>query len=222
MGFRAETKIMKKKTFLFSLLFIVMMMLSACGGSSASSGDPFEGQWNGTLDLTKQFEDGIIANYPDLEAYVDFEELVFVMDVVFEEGMMSMSVEEDSVTHFMTNFEEGMQKIGRESLEDWLTTQDLTLEEVVAESGTDEETYLASIFEQMGIDKMTTSMKEITNASLEGLSKIEGPYTFDETQLKLHHDEDNTFEGIGYEFKGKDLILTIKGDGFSLRVECEK
>lgn len=211
---------MKKKTFLLSLILVLTMMISACGGSSGS-GDPFEGQWQGTLDLTKQFEDGIKANYPDLEAYVDFEELVFVMDVVFEDGMMSMSVEEDSINSFMTNFETGMHKIGKESLEDWLTTQDMTLEEVVAESGTDEETYLASVFTQMGIDEMTASMKEVTNASLEGLSKITGPYTFDEEEVKLHH-EDNTFEGIGYSFEGKELILTIEGDGFSLRIECEK
>ena len=211
---------MKKKSFLLSLVLMVMMILSACGGNSGN-GDPFEGQWKGTLDLTKQFEDGIIVNYPELEEYVDFEELVFMMDVVFEDGMMSLSVQEDSVENFMSHFETGMEKIGRDSLEDWLITQDLTLEEVVAESGTDEESYLASIFEQMGINQMTTSMKEVTNASLEGLSKIEGPYTFDETQIKLHH-EDNTFEGIGYEFEGKDLILTIKGDGFSLRIVCEK
>lgn len=212
---------MKKKPFLLSLLLVVMLILSACGGSSGNGGDPFVGQWDGTLDLTKQFEDGIIANYPDLEAYVDFEELVFVMDVTFEDGMMSLSLQEDSVESFMANFEAGMQKIGRESLEDWLITQDMTLEEVVAESGTNEEVYLTSVFEQMGIDKMTASMKEVTNASLEGLSKIKGPYTFDETQLKLHH-EDNTFEGIGYRFEGKNLILTIKGEGFSLRIECEK
>lgn len=215
---------MKKRTILLSaVLVLAMLCCSACGSSSSklTNGNPFEGQWIGKLDLTKQFEDGVKSNYKDLADYVDFENLIFVMNVTFDDGNMSMEVEQESIDTFMLNFEVGMQKLGKDSLEAYLTTQDMTLEEVVAESGQTEEEYMDSIFEQMGINKMTASMKEVINSSLDGLSKLKGAYTFDEEYVKLHY-EDNTFEPIAYAFEGDELILTIKGDGFSLHIVCEK
>ena len=79
---------MKKRCVLLSILLVLSMMLGAC-----ESGNPFEGKWRGKLDVTKQFEDGIKANIPELAQYVDFEDLVFEIDVVFEDGVMSMVVD---------------------------------------------------------------------------------------------------------------------------------
>ena len=59
---------MKKRNILFALLLAMAMLLTACGGQKT-----VEGKWVGSMDLTKQFEDGIKAAYPDLAEYVDFE-----------------------------------------------------------------------------------------------------------------------------------------------------
>ena len=81
---------MKKRCFLLSILLVISMMLGACG-----SGNPFEGKWTGKLDVTKQFEDGIKAYYPELEEYVDFEDLTFVIDVTFDDGMIKCTFRAD-------------------------------------------------------------------------------------------------------------------------------
>ena len=211
---------MKKRTLLFSVVLTVVLMLTACG-KSPQSNSPFEGKWLGTLDVTKQFEDGIAENYPELKEFIDFEELVFLIDVTFKDGEMSMVVQQDSIDTFTANFETAMQNFGRNALEEWLETQDLTLEEVIAESGVDEESYFADRFKQMGITDMTESMNQIVNTSLDGLSKVKGAYTFDEENIHLAF-EDNTFEEMKYELNGDTLLITVVGDGFSLHIECEK
>ena len=211
---------MKRRIVLLSTMVVLALTFAACG-SNSGKGDPFKGAWHGTLDLTKQFNDGVIEYYPELKDHVEFEELVFALDITFEDGNMSMEVGADSVNTFMENFETGMEKIGKGALEDWLVTQDMTLEEVVAESGMDEDAYLADRYEQMGIVEMTQSMRRITNDSLVGLEKLVGPYTYDNKNLKLHF-EDNSYETIAYEFDGDTLVLKIKGDGFTLRIDCEQ
>ncbi len=208
---------MKKRNILLSLLFMLTMIISACGGDATS----FEGQWKGTLDVTQQFEDGIKVNYPELEEYVDLESLVFVIDVTFDNGEMSMSVDQGSIDAFMANFESGMQKLGTDMLLAFLETQDMTLEEVVAESGMDEDAYLESKFKEMKIDQMAEAMQEVTNASMEMLSKIKVSYTFDEEFITLHY-EDNTYEEIQYVLDGDELTLTVSAESFSLKIECEK
>ena len=89
---------MKRKSILLSILLLITFVLGACG-----SGDPFEGKWRGKLDVTKQFEDGIIAHYPDLEEYVDFEDLTFMIEITFKDGIMSMAVDQGSVENFNNN-----------------------------------------------------------------------------------------------------------------------
>lgn len=207
---------MKKRSILLSILLIMTTIFSACG-----SGNTFEGKWVGKLDVTKQFEDGIKANYADLEQFVDFEDLVFVLDVEFSENDMKMSVRQDSIDAFNTNFEAGMEKMGRDALTAYLATLDITLEEVVAESGMTEGEYLEHIFRQMNIDKMAESMSSITEKTLKGLSAVRGSYTFNDDDIHLRY-TDGAYESIGYEFEGKDLVLTIRGDGYSLRIVCEK
>lgn len=211
---------MKKRIVLLSSMLVLVLALAACS-SNSGKGDPFKGAWHGTLDLTKQFNDGVIENYPELEQHVDFENLVFELDIVFADGNMSMTVAEESIDAFMENFETGMEKIGKGAFEDWLLTQDMTLEEVVAESGMDEESYLSAKYDEMGISAMASAMEEVTNESLDGLGKLSGPYTYDNDSVKLHF-EDNSYESIQYEFEGDQLVLIIKGDGFSLRIICEQ
>lgn len=207
---------MKKRSILLGSLLIMATILSACG-----SGNTFEGKWVGKLDVTKQFEDGIKANYTDLAEYVDFEDLVFVLDVEFSEHDMMMSVQQESIDAFTDKFEAGMENMGREALVAYLDSMEMTMEEVVAESGMTEGQYLEHIFRQMNIEKMAESMQSVTEKSLKGLSAVRGSYTFDDNDIHLRY-TDGAYESIGYEFEGKNLILTIKGDGYSLRIVCEK
>lgn len=207
---------MKKRSVLLSILLVLTVMFTACG-----SGNPFVGTWRGTLDVTKQFEDGIKTNYPELADYVEFEDLVFVLEIQFSEDNIKMTVDNDSIKDFSTKFEAGMEKMGKEALLAYLASVDMTLEETVAESGMTEDEYLEHIYRKMNIHEMSESMNSVTTKSLAELSSVRGSYTFNDDDIKLRYD-DASFETIGYEFEGDSLILTIRGDGYSLRVECEQ
>ena len=211
---------MKKRCLLLSILLAFSMLLGAC-----RSGDPFEGTWTGKLDVTKQFEDGIKEHYPDLVDYVDFEDLVFEIEVKFNDGMISMKVDEDSVKNFTDNFAEGMLYVEEGSLMALLDAAGITLEEAVAESGMTEEEYMEnrmSIPEvREVIEKMTTNMLSVTEAALKGFNEVNGPYTFDEETIHIRYTEE-TYESVAYAFEDENLVLTFKGENFSLRIECEK
>ena len=207
---------MKKRNILFALLLAMAMFLTACGGQKT-----VEGKWVGYMDLTKQFEDGIKAAYPDLAEYVDFEDLVIKLDVSFVDGQMTMAVQQDSVDSFNAKFAEGMYNIAIGYWEAGLALIDMDLEEAISESGMTEEQYHKRIYKETGIDKMITSMTEVTNQTLEKLSSMNGMYTTPvDNELRLYYTED-TYESMEYGFKGKKLNITIKGDSFSLLIQCE-
>lgn len=209
---------MKKRSILFALLMAIVMLITACG----SGNQALDGKWTGTLDVTKQFEDGIKAAYPDLEKYVDFEDLTFVLDIAFVDGVMSMEVQQESIDAFNEKFAAGMEGMAEGYWEAGLAQYDMTMEEDMYESGYDEEGYLQHIYTSTGIDKMITSMTDVTNKTLDRLSKMEGTYTTPvDNELRLYHTE-NEYESMEYSFSGKVLNIIIKGDNFSLKIECKK
>lgn len=207
---------MKKRNILLSLLLVLTMMFTACG-----SGDPFEGKWIGTLDVTKQFNDGIIEHFPGLAEYAAFEDLVFVIDIEFADGMMTMSVDQDSIDAFNENFEAGMEILARGAVIVEAESTGLTLEEAVLESGLSEEEYIEARLAEMEMEKMKEAMQNVTNESVAAISSINGPYTYNTDDVNLRY-EDDYYEAIEYEFEGNQLILTFRGESYSLRVECEK
>ncbi len=208
---------MKKRSILVAVLLVMCMLLTACGNKS----EKLQGNWVGSLDVTKQFEDGIKAAYPDLADYVDFEGLVFVLDIALVDGQMSMSIQQESVDKFNTNFSAGMKTIAEGYWAAELAKYDITIEEDRYESSMTEEAYLNKIYKNTGIDKMIKSMVEVTNTTLERLSNMKGTYTVLGRELRLWYTEDN-YEAMGYSFEGKVLNIVVKGDGFSLLIKCEK
>lgn len=211
---------MKKTKMIFALFLAIMMMLTACGNQNQS----LDGKWVGYLDVTKQFEDGVKKANPKLEKFVDFEDLVFVLDISFVDGQMSMSVRQESIDAFNKNFAEGMKELAEEYWEAGLAQYDMTIEEERYESGLSEEDYLNQIYQSTGIDQMITSMTDVTNKTLDKLSNMKGLYTTPvNNELRLYYTEDNQeYESMQYKFKGKKLNITIKGEGFSLLIECER
>lgn len=211
---------MKKRCLLLSILLVFSTLLGACG-----SGDPFKGTWKGTLDVTKQFEDGIVEHYPDLAEYVDFEDLTFVINITFSDGMMTMSVDQDSVENFNNNFAAGMIGVEEGSLMAYLNEAGLTLEEAVAESGMTEEEYIEYMLSSEEVteimDPMKENMMEVTEAALIGFESVNGPYTFNEETVNIHYNDDQ-YEAVEYSFEGDNLILVFRGENYSLRVECTK
>lgn len=208
---------MKKRNILFAVLMAMVMLTTACGGNKI-----VDGKWIGTLDVTKQFEDGIKAAYPDLAEYVDFEDLVFMLDIAFVEGEMSMSVQQESIDAFNANFAKGMKALAEGYWSAGLAQYGMTMEEEMYESGMDEEGYLQYIYTTTGIDKMITAMSGVTNETLDKFSNMKGIYTTPvDNELRLYYDE-NQYESMDYSFKGKVLNIVIKGEGFSLRIECKK
>ena len=209
---------MKKRNILFALLLAMAMLVTACG----SSNQTVEGKWIGSMDLTKQFEDGVKVAYPDLAEYVDFEGLIFKLDIAFVDSQMTMNVQQDSIDAFNEKFAEGMHGIAVGYWEAGLAQIDVTLEEAIAESGMTEEAYLNRIYKETGIDKMIESMTDVTDKTLEKLSGMNGTYTTPvEKELRLYYTEDE-YESMEYGFKGKTLNITIKGDSFSLLIQCER
>lgn len=209
---------MKKRNILFALLVVMAILVTACGSSKQS----VEGKWVGTLDLTKQFEDGIKAANPSLAEFVDFDDLVFKMNLSFVDGQMEIEVQQDSMELFTENFTNGMQAIAVGYWEAGLAQIDLTLEEAIYESGMTEEAYMERIYSETGIDKMIESMSSVTTGTLDKISKMKGTYTTPVTnELRLYYTEDE-YESMEYGFKGKTLNLTIKGDNFKLLIQCEK
>lgn len=211
---------MKKRCLLLSILLVFSTLLGACG-----SGDPFKGTWKGTLDVTKQFEDGIVEHYPDLAEYVDFEDLTFVINITFSDGMMTMSVDQDSVENFNNNFAAGMIGVEEGSLMAYLNEAGLTLEEAVAESGMTEEEYIEYMLSSEEVTEIMNPMKEnmmeVTEAALIGFESVNGPYTFNEETVNIHYNDDQ-YEAVEYSFEGDNLILVFRGENYSLRVECTK
>lgn len=211
---------MKKRCLLLSILLVFSTLLGACG-----SGDPFKGTWKGTLDVTKQFEDGIVEHYPDLAEYVDFEDLTFVINITFSDGMMTMSVDQDSVENFNNNFAAGMIGVEEGSLMAYLNEAGLTLEEAVAESGMTEEEYIEYMLSSEEVTEIMNPMKEnmmeVTEAALTGFESVNGPYTFNEETVNIHYNDDQ-YEAVEYSFEGDNLILVFRGENYSLRVECTK
>lgn len=208
---------MKKRNILFAILLAMAMLLTACGNSSQK----LEGNWVGKLDVTKQFEDGIKEAYPDLAKHVDFEDLVFVLDISFVEGHMEMAVQQDSIDKFNVNFSAGMKALAEGYWTAELAKYDMTMEEDIYESGLTEEEYLNRIYTTTGIDKMIVAMVDVTNTTLDRLSQMEGTYTTLGKELRLWYTEDN-YEAMGYSFEGKNLNIVIKGDSFSLLIKCEE
>lgn len=193
------------------------MLVTACGGSLKS----VEGKWVGTMDLTKQFEDGVKTAYPDLADYVDFDGLEFKLDMSFVDGQMTMVVQQDSIESFNENFANGVKDMAVGYWEAGLAQIGMDLEEAISESGMTEEQYLNRIYSETSIDKMLKSMTDVTNKTLEKLSEMKGTYTTVADELRLYYTED-TYESMKYGFKGKTLNITIKGDSFSLLIQCEK
>lgn len=208
---------MKKRNVLFALLLVMAMLVTACGGSLKS----VEGKWVGTMDLTKQFEDGVKTAYPDLADYVDFDGLEFKLDMSFVDGQMTMVVQQDSIESFNENFANGVKDMAVGYWEAGLAQIGMDLEEAISESGMTEEQYLNRIYSETSIDKMLKSMTDVTNKTLEKLSEMKGTYTTVADELRLYYTED-TYESMKYGFKGKTLNITIKGDSFSLLIQCEK
>ncbi len=206
---------MKKRNLLVTLLLVLSLFVTACG-----NGNPFVGKWTGKLDVTKQFTDGIVANYPELAEYVAFDELSFIINIEFTNDEMTMSVEQSSIDTFNANFTAGMESMGKAVLMKQLEEMDMTLEEAVAESGMDEEAYIESQLEAMQIYAMSDSMNEVTNEALKGLSKVEGSYTFDEKNITLFY-ADGSREDFGYVFEGDGLLISIAGQGYTLKIDCE-
>jgi hypothetical protein len=216
---------MKKRSILFSILLVLTLVIGACG----SGNDPFKGTWRGKLDVTKQFEDGIKERYPDLEEYVDFEDLVFELDVTFEDGVMWMHVVKASEERFDKNFADGMLAIEKGSLVEILEAKEILIEEEIAELGMTEEEYVAMMLNSEEVtsimNPMKENMKSITDAALAGFEAVNGTYTFNEEHLHIRYSDDK-YEEIAYDFEGDNLVLTfdgeIQGQKYSLRIVCEK
>jgi hypothetical protein len=115
-----------------------------------------------------------------------------------------------------------MQSIAEGYWEAGLAEMDMTLEEAISESGMTAEAYTKRIYTETGIDKMIESMSGVTKETLEILSKMKGTYTTPVAdELRLYYTEDE-FESMKYDFKGKQLNITIKGDSFTLLIQCER
>lgn len=221
---------MKKRNVLLAVLLAFSMFMTACGAS-----DPFAGKWRGTCDLTDYIEDMMVAEDPSYADYMNFEDLSFVIEFTFEDGEISMEVDQDSVDQFVKNVEDGMYDMMDALMEAELlklVPDAETLDDAAAQLGYENgEVLLESLAQMSGYDTYDAFISATVESadmagSLEPLYEelnLSGTYEYDEEDgiLTVTY-EDESEEEMEYEFDGDELVIRISDGEATFDVKCEK
>lgn len=221
---------MKKRNVLLAVLLAFSMFMTACGAS-----DPFAGKWKGTCDLTDYIMDMMVAEDPEYADYMSFEDLTFVIEFTFEDGEITMEVDEDSVDQFVKNVEDDMYDMmgavmeaellklvpGAEDLDDAATQLGYDNGEVLLESLAQMSGYES--YEALLLDTIESADMAGTLEPLYEELNLSGTYEYDEEEgiLTITY-EDESEEEMEYEFNGDELMIHISDGETTFDIECEK
>lgn len=229
---------MKKRSILLSILLVVSMFITACGAA-----DPFEGKWSGNCDLTDYIMDELLVEYEEYAEYFEFDDLTIGFDFEFEEGNVTMSVNEESMDTFIANLEDGVYNMmdkmivnemivmyqgmlpdeNIQTLDDVAALTDgmyangqAILDDVASESGyATYEEFLTAAIEEIDAEGMMDSLIEDFD--------ISGTYEYDEEEGVLtFYYEDDTYEEMQYKFTDDTLMIRLSDGEAEFDVECEK
>lgn len=227
---------MKKRNLLVALLLVFTMLLSACGAS-----DPFVGKWKGNCDLTDYIMDMMEEEYADYMEYIHFENLAFDIDFTFEDGNVTMKVDEASVDAFVANVEVGIRDMMYDMIVDGLMQNYKmmfdgveTLDDVAALSN-GEYADGQAILDSIAMVYSYATFDEYMDATVEAMNmggmlepmcealNLSGTYEYDEEAgvLTLYY-EDDTYEEMQYKFTDDTLMIRVSDGTVDFDIECEK
>lgn len=202
---------MKKHNLALVLLMAVVMLFTGC--AKEEEVNPFLGKWTGTLDMTQQVVEAMVAEDADLEKYVKFENLTFTFVFEFAEDEMKMKIEEASKQQFNSNMETGVANMVDAMVADVASENGITIEEVYAGMGVTRDEYVQYTIENMDLDVWVNEMSEALELS--------GSYEYDEENIVILY-EDNTYEEVKYVLGIEDLTITFTNGTDTITIPCTK
>ena len=202
---------MKKRNLFIALIMAMVFLFTACGTGNA--GDSLVGKWTGTVDLTDQIVQNMVAENASIEKYAKFENLQFAFIFEFTQDELSMHLDENSTKQFLTNVQTGVANTVDAMVAGVAAENEVTEEDVYAGMGVTRDAYIQSVVEAMQLETMVKSIAE--SLMLSGKYEADG-----ETILVLY--EDNTYEEMKYKLGIEDLTITVSDGTNEYQISCTK
>ncbi len=159
------------------------------------------GKWEAKLDVTELIGDAFIEGMEDGGEYFDFDKMYFYVEMDFtKDGDVTVSASmDDAIDTFVEGIVEGFPA--------YAEANDLTMEEIYEEMGTDEDGFAEAFVDMMGLGEMT--MEE------ESVYEIDGnEIVVDGDGLAVEFKDVNTFVVSGEDFEmgfGEDIEFERSG-----------
>lgn len=200
------------------LTFSMLFTMTGCG----SEEDKLTGTWKGNIDYTDVMNELFpMAIGEELASYFVFEDLEMSLIFEFDDGIMTMSVDEDSADDLVNNIMDacvdGVEKLYQDIIDSY--GYDMTVDELLESQGTS----MDELVEQMNTDDM---VEEITSMA------VKCKYEVKEGKILLSEDEDSEVSEDNYmkytvsddELKITDISGTDEIDALKelLPLELEK
>ena len=199
---------MKKRNVFIALVMTMVFLLSACG-----SGNSLVGKWTGSLDLTNQIVQNMVASNAATEKYAKFENLKFTFVFEFTETEASVRIDEASTQQFIDNIKKGVADTVDAMVAGVAADNNRTVEEVYSGMGVTRDAYVQSVIEAMELETMVQTMV----ASME----LKGKYEADGEAILILYD-DNTYEEMKYNLGMEDLTITVSDGTNDYQIHCTK
>ena len=201
---------MKRRNVFLVLVMTICMLLSACGSAKA---DSLVGKWTGSLDLTNQIVQNMVAANSALEKHAQFENLQFSVVFYFTADEVKVHIDEASTQQFVANMKTGVGNTVDAMVAAAAAENNMTVEAVYAGMGVTRDSYVQSLIEAMQLEAMVKSIAE----SLE----LKGAYKADEETIVVLY-EDDTYEEMKYALDGDKLTITISDGTNQYQIPCTK
>lgn len=202
---------MKKRNLVLALVMAVCMLLAACG--SGSKADALVGKWTGSLDLTEQIVQNMVAVNADIANYAKFENLTFTFVFEFTEEEVNVHIDEASTQQFTENIKAGVANTVDAMVAAVAADNNMSVEAVYAGMGVTRDGYVQSVVDAMQVDVMVQSISE----SL----VLKGAYEADEETILVVY-EDDTYEEMKYTLGMEELTITISDGTNQYQIPCTK
>ena len=206
---------MKKRNLLVILIMAVVLFITGCAKEEKVEPNlnRLLGKWSGTLDYTDAFTAMLVEENPDMEQFLDFRPLTFSFEFTFSEEEMTLHVDKESASSFITSVEVGIADMIDAMAAEEAAKHGITAEAVFEGMGVTRDTYVADTIKNMSLDAMV-------NAMVDAL-ELQGEYETDEKQIVVVYD-DKTYETLDYVLEG-DVLTVCTSDGRNeLVIECTK
>ena len=182
-------------TMVVVMLASIMVLFTACGGDKAT----FVGKWNAEIDMAKILNEQL--NAAGTFGEIELSDISVVMNFEFnDDDTYAISLDEASAEEMAESLKGQLKPIMEDMMAAMLEDTGVTLEDYLAETGTD-------------LDAMMEESFDVA-ALTESFGDMKGQYLVQDGKLYTSDDEKtapSTDKGITYEIKG-DTIEFVKSD----------